>query len=129
MLPTLAAIRGAYDFMKLRHRWRRPLDLVGVEEALREAATLAGDRAEDEPAALLYALIRRPMDLSDGWPLLAYLVAENHARAELHADLRLDPSDVDLCALRMRVIARDPAQRARFDDVRAFVHARLHRRT
>jgi|HubBroStandDraft_6_1064221.scaffolds.fasta_scaffold720522_2 hypothetical protein len=128
MLPTLDAVRRAYAFMKARHRWRRPLDLVGVEEALREAATLAGDRPEDEPAALFYALMRRPMDLADGWPLLAYLVVENHARNALHAELRLDPSDMELRALRMRIIARNPVERARFDDVRAFVNVRIRPR-
>jgi hypothetical protein len=128
MLPSLDAVRRAYDFMKLRHRWRRPLDLVGIEEALREAATLAGDHTEAEPAALLYALMRRPMDLGDGWPLLAYLMVENHVRNELHAELRLDPGDMEVRALRMRIIARDPAERARFDDVRAFVDARVHPR-
>jgi hypothetical protein len=84
--------------MKVRHRWRRPLDVVGIEEALREAATLAGDHVEDEPAALLYALMRRPIDLADGWPLLAYLMAENQARNALHAELRLDPSDTEVRA-------------------------------
>jgi hypothetical protein len=127
MLPTLDAVRRAYDFMKVRHRWRRPLDVVGIEEALREAATLAGDHVEDEPAALLYALMRRPMDLADGWPLLAYLMAENQARNALHAELRLDPSDTEVRALRMRILARNPAERARFDEVRAFVHARILR--
>ncbi len=128
MLPTVESVRRAYEFMKLRYRWRRPPDLEGIEEALREAAMLAGDRAQDEPAALLYALIRRPMDLADGWPLLAYLVAENHARNTSSAELRLDPSDTELRALRMRILARDPAERARFDDVRAFVDARIRPR-
>jgi len=125
MLPTVDALCRAYDFMKARHHWRRPLDLAGIEEALREAATLAGDRVEDEPAALLYSLMRRPMDLADGWPLLAYLVVENHARSALHGELRLDPSDAEVRALRMRIIARDPAERACFEDVRVFVHGRL----
>jgi hypothetical protein len=129
MLPTVDVVGRAFEFMALRHGWRRPMDRVGVEEALREAATLAGDRTEDEPAALLYALMRRPMDLADGWPLLAYLVVENHTRRALHAELRLDPSETDLRALRMRILARDPAERARFEDVRAFLLARIHPRT
>jgi hypothetical protein len=116
MLPSLDAVCRAYAFMKLRHRWRRTLDLAGIEEALDEAATLAGGSPEREPAALLYAFLRRPMDLADGWPSLAYLIVE----------LRLDPTDMELHALCMRLIARAPAERARYEDVLRFLEARIH---
>jgi hypothetical protein len=125
MLPPLAEVLASYTFLKRRFRWRWALDPAGVEEALREAAACAGDRVEDEPAALLYALLRRPMDLGDAHPELAFLLARSHARSALGAALPLDAHDPELRALRMRLVARDPARRATYDDVCAFVAERL----
>lgn len=130
MLPALGDLVDAHAFMKRRYRWRRPLDVIGVEEALREAAALSCGRIDDEPAALLYALLRRPNDLTDAWPQLAYVVVENFVREALHAEVRLDDlEDMDLRALRMRVNARAPADRATFEDVRAFLASRIRRPT
>lgn len=125
MLPPLEKLLDAHAYLKRRFRWRRPLDVVGVEEALREAAALAGERAEDEPAALLFALTRRPNDLTDAWDQLPLVLVENLAREQLGAEIRLDPADLALRALRMRVLAREPAKRATFEDLRAFLAPRL----
>jgi len=75
--------------------------------------------------ALLFALLRRPMDLGDANPDLAFLLASGHARRTLGAALRLDAHDPELRALRMRLLARDPARRATYEDVCAFVAERL----
>lgn len=123
-----AEILRTHAFLARRFRWRRPLVVVGIDEALREAEALAAGRREDEPAALLLALLRRPMDLGDGWERLPLVLVENLAR-QLGAELRLDPRDDAVQALRMRAIARAPAERATFDEVRAFVAARLRRMT
>ena len=125
MLPPLGEVLASYAFLKRRLRWRWALDPSGVEEALREAAACAGDREEEEPAALLYVLLRRPMDLGDAHPELPFLLARNHARNALGAELRLNAHDPELWALSMRLVARDPAQRATYEDVSAFVAARL----
>ena len=98
---------------------------AGVTEALRDAAACAGDRIEDEPAALLFAFLRRPMDLGDAHPELTFLLVRAHARNALRATLRLDAHDPELRALRMRLVARAPARRATYEDVRALVVERL----
>jgi len=123
MLISAADVVEMYGFLALRFRWRRAPDVVGVEEALREADSLAGERIEDAPAALLFALIRRPMDLGDASERLPYVLVENLAR-RLGAEVRLDPLAADMRTLRERILARDPERRATFDDVRAFLAAR-----
>jgi hypothetical protein len=125
MLPPLAEVLASYAFLKRRFRWRWPLEQAGVEEALREAAACAEGRVEEEPAALLFAFLRRPMDLGDAHPELAFVLAKGQARNALGAALRLDAHDPALRALRMRLVARDPARRASYDDVCAFVAERL----
>jgi hypothetical protein len=82
---------------------------------LREASELAADRIEDEPAAILFAMTRRPRRLGDAWQALPLVLAENMAR-KAGMQLRLDIRDVELESLRLRVAAR----LATFDDVRAW---------
>src|SRR5262249_27765098 len=77
-----------------------------------------------EPAALLLALWRRPNDLTDAWEQLPLVLVENLSR-RLGVDVRLDPRDREVLALRMRTIARNPADRATLDHVRAFLAARV----
>jgi hypothetical protein len=125
MLPRLEELLDGYAYLKRRHRIRWELDPRGVEDALREAAVLAGDRTEDEPAALFLALTRRRNDLADAWEMLPIIVVRNLAPSVLGAELRLDPEDPDLRALRMRILARDPTKRATLEDVRTFFAARL----
>jgi hypothetical protein len=125
MLPRLEELLDGYEYLKRRHQWRWPIDPVGVAVALREAAALAGGCVEDEPAALLFALTRRRIDLADAWERLPLLLVRSLARRSLGAELRLDVDDPAVRALRMRILARDPEGRATFDDVRAFIAARL----
>jgi hypothetical protein len=49
---------------------------------------------------------------------------ENLSR-RLGVDVRLDPRDREVQALRIRTIARKPAERATLDHVRAFLAARV----
>jgi len=123
VLTSVADVVDTHAFLARRFRWQWPLDVDGVEEALREAESLAG-HAEYEPAALLLALWRRRMDLGDAWEQLPLVLVENLAR-KIGAEIRLDPRDREVQVLRMRAIARDPALRATLDDVRAFLAARL----
>ena len=123
MLTSVADVVDTHAFLARRFRWQWPPDVAGVEEALREAESLAAGRAEYEPAALLLALWRRRMDLGDAWEQLPLILAENLAR-KIGAEVRLDPRDREVQVLRMRAIARDPALRATLDDVRAFLEAR-----
>ncbi len=56
MLTRVADIVDTHAFLARRFQWRRWLDPVGVEEAVREAEALGAGRPDDEPAALLLAL-------------------------------------------------------------------------
>lgn len=67
MLPPLDELLDVCAYLQRRHRFRWELDPIGVEQALREAAALAGGRPEDEPAALFLALTRRRNDSADAW--------------------------------------------------------------
>jgi hypothetical protein len=124
MLTRVADILDTHAFLARRFRWRRRLDPVGVEEAVREAEALCAGRPEDEPAALLLALWRRPNDLTDAWEQLPLVLVENLSH-KLGVDVRLDPHDREVQALRMRTIARNPADRATLDHMRAFLAARV----
>jgi hypothetical protein len=127
MLPPLASVLRTHAFLKIRYRWRWDPDAAGIAEALREAESLAGGRPEDEPAALLFAFTRHKNDLADAWETLPFVFAKNLVREALHAELLLTVDDPALHALRMRIIEREPAKRASFDEVRAFLAARLRR--
>jgi hypothetical protein len=122
MLPTLNQLAGSHGAYCLKHHvaWHDCSGALG--EALALAVELAGDRTEDEPAALLYALTLRPRALDQAW--LAFPVAEacRHARrVGLH--LALDVDDVELENLRLG--AMDPRLGIGFDQIRAYCAARM----
>ncbi|APR84030.1 Hypothetical protein A7982_09379 [Minicystis rosea] len=121
---SAAEVARTHAFLARRFQWRTPLDPVGIAAALREAEALAAGNTDDEPATLLLALMRRPMDLADAWERLPLILVENLLRHRGHT-IRLDPKDPEIRDLRMRCVTRDPAQRATLDDVRAFLAARL----
>lgn len=120
MIPTLDEVEAAYAFLARRFGLARELDQEAVADALHEATDLAAGRVEDEPAALLFAMTKRPRRLGDAWQALPLVLAENMARTSGLA-LRLDVNDVDLESLRLRVVAR----LATFEEVRAWVESRL----
>jgi hypothetical protein len=97
-------------------------DEARVAEALDEARALSAGTPEHEPAALLFALSRRPLALlgKTGWDY-AVLCARNLARAG-GAELVIDDI-LDLDILRLEV----NEGQAGFEEVRAFIAARLHR--
>jgi hypothetical protein len=122
MLPSLAAVLRAHDFTVRARRIGTHRDVSLIAAGLARAAELAGDRAHDEPAALLFALSVHGRALGDGWETVPWLLARNHARA-LGFVLRCDEEEeIELINLRLRV-----AQKlASFDQVRAWVAAHLH---
>jgi hypothetical protein len=121
MLPSanhLARRHGAFC-LKYRVTWRECSEALAG--ALKVASELAGDRAEDEPAALLYALTLRPRALGDAWIGFPVTEACRLARdAGSHLDLRVD--DVELENLRLGTL--DPRTGIGFGEVRDFVAAR-----
>jgi hypothetical protein len=119
VIPSSDAFLRAYRTFARAHRLGFACDEGRVAEALREAATLAQGRPEDEPAALLFAFSTRARALPDGWRFVA-LCADNLARVGLRASLVVDdPFELDV--IRLRVAAKQIS----FDEMRAWVAARL----
>lgn len=102
MLPSVEAVLLAPAWVVRRFGLDPRHDVAAIAEALHEAKTLAGDRIEDEPAALLFALSRRGRALGAAWEHAGLLVAANHAR-KLGFELDLAGSTRDLENLRLRV--------------------------
>jgi hypothetical protein len=139
MLPRVAQLIEGHRWFCRAHRipCRDPeaVDLA-LDDACRVAASLAGDHAPDEPAALLFALTLKLGALGDAWAGFPVVVAGNLAVAALGAELRLDRADqIALENLRLRAVSRrsafeDPRtshdeRRAIFEELRAFVTTRL----
>ena len=80
MIPGGASIIGGYRFVARRHGWRADaFDAEQIQAALTEATELAAGEERDEPAALFYALARRPEAFPDGWRTMAASLARAHA--------------------------------------------------
>jgi hypothetical protein len=119
MIPSLNEFLESHRrFVVVRDLSRRR-DEPRIAESLAEAAELAAGRPEDEPAAMLFAFSKRARAIVDAWNL-PVLYARNLARTQGFA-LILDFDDVELMRLRLRVAT----DQATFEDVRAFVAARL----
>ena len=84
------------------------------------AEQLAGDREEDEAAALLYALTRQVRVLRETWGDFPILEAQKVARSNLQS-FEITITDVPLQNLRLRICARS----ATFEELRDFVAAHV----
>jgi hypothetical protein len=102
MIPPYAAVDGAYRFLAARYGFSRGLTEAGVRAALDEARDLATVE-RDEPAALFFALARRPRSLGGAWRVLSALVALNHA---VTLGLALDATPQDLEPLYVPIASR-----------------------
>ncbi len=60
MLPDLGALLAGYALYAKQNGFAPDRDEGRLADALREAGELAGARQADEPAALFFALTRRP---------------------------------------------------------------------
>lgn len=121
MLPSadhLARRHGAFC-LKYSVTWRECRK--AFEAALAIASELSKDRPEDEPAALLYALILHPRALREAW--LGFPVAEA-CRLARDADRYLDlsPDDVELENLCLGTL--DPRVGVGVEEVQAFIAER-----
>jgi hypothetical protein len=105
MLPSARELaqRHAAFCLKYDVRWRDCAPALDV--AVRVAAALAGDRAEDEPAALLFALTIQPRALGDAWTVFPIIEARRFGRSYgLSLDVKV--TDVELENLRLKLIQR-----------------------
>jgi hypothetical protein len=123
VIPSLGYVLLAHTaHVRLFRLPETPCDAPRLGEALTEAAALAAGHEAEEPAALLFALTRRPRALGHYkvWETFPLFLAERHAE-RLGVALQLDPGDVALEILRLRVKRGD----ATFEEVRAWIAARL----
>jgi hypothetical protein len=80
MIPGAQAVADAYAFVARRYGVTAKPDLAAIEAAVTEATSLAV-RADDEPAALFFALARRPRALPGLWTAVVGVLVLNHARS------------------------------------------------
>jgi hypothetical protein len=89
VIPTPDAVIGGYRFLS---RGKPPPNAAGVRVALRLARTLAGDRGDEEPAALLFSFTILRHDFPGAWRSLALVLARNQA-LRVGRVLRVDPAE------------------------------------
>jgi hypothetical protein len=80
MLPDLETLAQGYALYARQNHLPPDLDEARLAEALREARTLAGDREADEPAALFFALSRRPRTFGRAHGRMTLHLAVEHAK-------------------------------------------------
>jgi hypothetical protein len=117
--PLGAFLDGVRNFLRGRGLSLR-LDETRIAAALQLAVELSGNRPEDEPAALLFALSRHARALGAAWEDYPLVCARNMARS-IGLDLAAWPREVELENLRLRVAFGQ----ADFEEVRAWVTAHL----
>jgi hypothetical protein len=101
MLPDLDALLAGYELYAAQNRFSSNRDEARLAEALREAGSLAGSQEADEPAALFFALSRRPRAFGNAHGRMTLHLAVEHARA-LGFALTVDVAVLEL--IRARII-------------------------
>jgi len=121
MLPReRKLIQRHVDFCRKQRLPRHERADEALIEALTMAEQLAGDRDQDEAAALLYALTKQVRVLRESWGDFPILEAQKVARSNLQ-HFEVEITDVLLENLRLRICARN----ATFEELRDFVAARV----
>lgn len=118
MIPNAAEVLSGYAFLARRHRLSVPASERAVTAALDTARTLAADREEDEPAALLFAFASYRRAFPEAWRLMAGILAVGQARSSGY-QLSATPADFD------QLLSAVMHHEAGFVDVRAWVALRL----
>jgi hypothetical protein len=118
MLPDLEALLAGYALYAKQNRFAPDRDEARLADALREAGALAGGHEEDEPAALFFALTRRPRTFGRAHGRMTLHLAVQHARA---LDLALT-ADVAVLELMRARILREAID---FEDLRDWFAAHL----
>jgi hypothetical protein len=118
MLPDLEGLLAGYALYARQNRFPPDRDEIRVAAALREADTLAGGREQDEPAALFFALARRPRAFGRAHGRLTLHLAMEQARA-VGLVFTADVAVLEL--MRARVVRAE----IDFAELRAWFAARL----
>jgi hypothetical protein len=118
MLPELADLLDGFELYAERQGVAPTRDEPAVDAALREAANLARGSERDEPAAIFYALARRPRAFGDLHGEMLFLLAVEQAHA-IGLDLSFEP--VALQIHRLRIVRGEMP----FPELRDWFAARL----
>src|SRR4051812_22606835 len=100
MLPALDDLLQAFSRYGKRRECEAGSDARSVGAALKEAARLAQGNDLDEPAALFYALARRPRSFGKLHGDMLVLLAAEQAHAVGH-DLGFVPVELDIHVIRI----------------------------
>ena len=118
MLPDLEALLAGYALYAKRSGFAPDRDEGRLADALREAAALALGREEDEPAALFFALARRPRVFGKAHGRMTLHLTVEHA-CSLGLALQTDVAVLEL--MRARILR----QAITFEELRAWFAAHL----
>ncbi len=80
MLPELDALLEGYELYAKQNQFAPTRDEQRLRDALREAGMLAGGQEIDEPAALFFALSRRPRTFGKAHGEMTLHITVEHAR-------------------------------------------------
>lgn len=100
MLPDLGALLAGYALYANQNHFAPDRDEARLAEALREAGELAGGHEGDEPAALLFALTRRPRTFGKAHGRMTLHLTLEHAHA-LGFALTVDVAVLELTRARI----------------------------
>jgi hypothetical protein len=103
MLPDLDALVAGYTLYAKQNGFAPDRDEARLAEALREARELAAARETDEPAALFFALSRRPRAFGKAHGRMTLHLTVEHARV-LGLAFAVDLAVLEL--LRARILRR-----------------------
>jgi hypothetical protein len=100
MLPELADLLDGFELYAERHGGVSTCNERAVDAALREAAELSQGVERDEPAAIFYALARRPGAFGKLHGELLFLLAVEQAHA-VGLELSFEPVALQIHCLRI----------------------------
>lgn len=103
MLPGLEGMLAGYVLYAQQNRFAPDRDEARLAEALREAEALSAGQQLDEPAALFFALSRRPRTFGRVHGRMTLHVTVEHARG-LGLALTVDVAVLEL--IRARIVRR-----------------------
>lgn len=120
MIPRFVDFIDGYNFWAITHGYTSGPTAGALRDVLEEAARLAAGDPASEPAALFYALARRPEEMADGWRDFPNLVARNVAG---QAGYRIEATTEELDGLRLDICL----ERLPFEVVRDYFAGRMKR--
>jgi hypothetical protein len=118
MLPDLEALLAGYALYAKQNHFAPDWDEARLADGLDEAGALAGGHEPDEPAALFFALARRPRIFGKAHGRMTLNLAVEHARV-LGLVLTTDVAVLEL--MRARILRKA----IEFDELRDWFAAHL----